>query len=389
MHATALVMRPTQSVLTLSVEVADGLWFPDVEQVLRALQEQHGVEAVVLDCLSEEPLTYLMLLTGGEPTSSERAWTKPTWYDGALPWIDEHVTRTGPWSQVRSWGLSNVLRLSTTQGTVYFKALAHSSTIESAPGVPPLLFAHEPLFLDRVSTERPGEVPAPLAIDEKRVWMLLPDLGTPLAHETDLEVWIDAVRRHARLQRSYAGQVDRLLEFSCVDRRLAVLEGELDRLFGPNEATERLDPAERAKLPRRADQLREAMANLRSIGLPDTLIHGDLHPRNIAVQGNQVMAFDWTDSAVSHPFLDLVTFVEERSPTSSDPRVLDAYLREWEEYAAPKDLRRALELAEQLGALHQLMTSLNLPEHLTGPSRDSMFRGAVWWLQQVLSGAAR
>ncbi len=171
---------------------------------------------------------------------------------------------------------------------------------------------------------------------------------------------------------------------SCVDRRLAVLDAELDRLFGPNPATDRLEAGERARLPRRAEQLREAIKELAAIGVPETLLHGDLHPRNIAVRDGRVLAFDWTDAAVSHPFLDLVTFVEERSPLSMDPRLKDAYLAEWEEYASPADLRRALELAEELGALHQTMTSLHLPDHVSGPSSEAMVRGAVWWLRRLL-----
>ena len=62
---------------------------------------------------------------------------------------------------------------------------------------------------------------------------------------------------------------------------------------------------------------------------------------------------------------------------------MDAYLAEWEVYASPADLRRALELAKELGALHQTMTSLHLPDHMSGPSSESMLRGAVWWLRQV------
>jgi len=395
------------------VDVTGKFWFPDVGSVLRALREQLGIEAAVLTCLSEEPTTYLMVSTGAVPADARwvhdvddsaviaarqhlaqppdspvtPAWTMPDWYDEAVPWIDEQLaaTRTGPWSQVRSWGLSNVLRFPTTQGDVYFKALAHTSTIRPArPDALPLLFAHEPVLLKKLSDDRPGSVPAPLAIDEKRAWMLLPDLGSPLGAAPDSALWIDALQRHARLQRSYVDQTDRLLALSCVDRRLAVLDAELDRLFGPNPATERLEAGERARLPRRAEQLREAIKELAAIGVPETLLHGDLHPRNIAVRDGRVLAFDWTDAAVSHPFLDLVTFVEERSPLSMDPRLKDAYLAEWEEYASPADLRRALELAEELGALHQTMTSLHLPDHVSGPSSEAMVRGAVWWLRRLL-----
>jgi len=417
MEFTAVVVRASdQAVLMLPsglprTEFTEKIWFPDVESVVRALQDQLGIEAAVLACLNEEPMTYLMVSTSTVPAHARwmhdvddptvvaarqhlalpadapvtPAWTMPGWYDEALPWIDEHLMATGPWSQVRSWGLSNVLRFPTADGDVYFKALAHSSTIRPARAdALPFLFAHEPLLLKKLSDDRPGAVPAPLAIDEKRAWMLLPDLGHPLGAEPDVSLWIDALQGHARLQRSYAGQTDRLLEYTCVDRRLAVLDAELDRLLGPNPATDRLEPEERARLPRRAEQLREAITELTAIGVPETLLHGDLHPRNLAVRDGKVLAFDWTDGSVSHPFLDLVTFVEERSPNSMDPRVRDAYLAEWEEYASPADLRRALELADELGALHQTMTSLHLPDHLSGPSAASMVRGAVWWLRALL-----
>jgi hypothetical protein len=420
-----VVVRPDdQALLVLPsglprVSVADEFWFPDVEVPLRALHEQLGIEASVLSCLAvgESETAYLMMSVGSIPPESQwvssfddplveaarerlalppdapvtPAWTKPGWYAEAMPWIDEQLAatgapRTGVPVQVRSWGLSNVLRCPTAKGDVYFKALAHSSTIRPAhPEALPLLFAHEPLLLHRLSEARPGEVPAPIAIDEKRAWMLLADLGPPLARETDVSRWIDALRGHARLQRSFADQQDRLLSFTCVDRRLAVLDRELDRLLGPNPATEQLEPAERAQLPRRADQLHEAISELATIGLPETLLHGDLHPGNLAVRDGKVLAFDWTDAAVSHPFLDLVTFVGKRSPISTDPRLKDAYLAEWEAYASPADLRRTLVLAGELGALHQTMTSLYLPDHLSGPSADAMVRGAVWWLRALIS----
>jgi hypothetical protein len=381
MKVRALV---AQQVLTL--EVPEGFWFPDVGPVLNAVREQSGIEAVVLRCLSEDPLTYLLHTPGDrqELDDSEEvpAWTRPEWYDEAPRWIAEQVEATGPWTQIKSWGLSNVLRIPTADGEVYFKALSQAST---RPDGLPFLFADEPRFLDLASKDRPGEVVAPLAIDERRRWMLLPDLGTALANEPDVTVWIDAVRNHARLQRSYVTEPERLLEYSCADRRLAVLDAELDHLLAPNALTDRLDPAERAKLPDRAKQLREAITELAAIGVPETLLHGDLHPRNLAVRDGKVLAFDWTDAALAHPFLDLVTFVEERSPLSADPRVRDAYLAEWEEYAAPADLRRALTLAEELGTLYQTITYLHLVDHLTGPSLYSIFRGGAWWLEKLLA----
>ena len=159
MEITAVVVRASDSAVLMvpsglpRVDVTEKFWFPDVEPVLRALP---GIDAAVLTCLSEDPMIYLMLSTGAVPEDARwvhdvddpavvaarrylalppdspvtPAWTMPDWYDEALPWIAEHVP--GPWAQVRSWGLSNVLRVSGRDGDVYFKALAHSSTIRPA-----------------------------------------------------------------------------------------------------------------------------------------------------------------------------------------------------------------------------------------------------------------
>jgi hypothetical protein len=393
--------------------------FTDVEAPLREFHDQLGIDGYVLICLDDDEaadrVDYLLVdagnsagewttdfddplvkaarlhlgLPAGHPVTP--AWTKPGWYAEALGWIDDQLDaagspRTGVPVQVRSWGLSNVLRCPTAAGDVYFKAVAHSSTITPARvDSPPLLLAHEPRLLRHLSDERPGQVVSPLAIDEDRVWMLLPDLGPPLTAEADVEVWIAAMRGHARLQRSYAESPERLLEMGCVDRPLTVLAAEIDRLFGPNTITDRLDQAERDRLPGHADRLREAINELADIGVPETLLHGDLHPRNLAVRDGRVLAFDWTDAALAHPFLDLVTFIEKRSEISLDPRLTDAYLAEWEEFASPSDLRKALVLAEQLGSMYQLMSYLHLLEYLSGPSREAMIEGGgVGWIRRLL-----
>ncbi|MFK4087134.1 phosphotransferase family protein [Kribbella sp. NPDC020789] len=419
MKVKAVVVRPADpAILVLpsglpEVEFGKDSFYADVERPLEAFQEQLGIEAYVLTLLDGPPdeTTYLMLSTGAVPAEARwvhdhpaaeaarrhldlprgapvtPAWTKPDWYVKALPWIDEHLPspRTGRPVQVRNWGLSNVLRVPTETGAVYFKAVGHSSTITPIrPDAYPLLFVHEPHFMATLSADRPGAVAAPLAIDEKRGWMLMADLGTPLAGQTEIDVWLDAIRSHAVLQRSYVDRPERLFEAGCVDRRLTVLESAIDDLLGQNPATEQLEPELRVQLPQRADELRAAIVELAAIGVPETLLHGDLHPGNVAIRDGVALSFDWTDAAIGHPFLDLVTFAQDKLPISQDPRLTDAYLAEWSEYASPAGLRRALSLAEELGALHQVMTSLYLADHLHAHRGGNMINGAVWWLKKIL-----
>lgn len=390
------------------VQVPGNVWFFDVEAVLQAIRSEFGVDATVLTCLGRSPgqIDYLLsstsshnLATPDDPLVAAArahlalphdhpltpAWTQPGWYAEALAWIDEHVERTGPPTQVRSWGLSNVLRVPTTTGDVYFKALVHSSTVvPDRPDASPLLFAHEPRLLDRLSTARPGEVVRPIAIDEDRVWLLLPDLGAPLDKQTELDLWVNALESHARLQHSLTDSSDELLAMSCVDRRLGTLAGELNRLFGPNPVTAQLSTEEREQLPALTKDLRASIDELASIGIPETLLHGDLHAGNVAVRDGVPIAFDWTDAAVSHPFLDLVTFVGDRSELSRSPRVTDAYLAVWQDFAPLPALRRALDLADRLGALHQAITSFHLADNVSGPSRDAMYRGGAQWIRKLL-----
>jgi hypothetical protein len=406
------------------VQVPGKLWFFDVEAVLRTVRSELGIDATVLTCLGSDSGQIDYLLSGrGRATPSPSgdfaqtdhdvisaampddplvaaarahlalpadhpltpAWTQPGWYADALAWIDERVERTGPPTQIRSWGLSNVLRVPTTSGDVYFKALVHSSTVvPDRPDASPLLFAHEPRLLDQLSTLRPGEVVRPIAIDEDRVWLLLPDLGAPLAQQTELGFWVDALQAHARLQRSFTDSPDDLLAMSCVDRRLGTLPHELDRLFGANPVTAQLSAEEREQLPALSKDLRESIDELASIGIPETLLHGDLHAGNIAVPDGVPIAFDWTDAAVSHPFLDLVTFLGDRSELSRSPRATDAYLAVWQDFAPLPALRRALDLADRLGALHQAITSFHLADNVSGPSRGAMYWGGAQWIRKLL-----
>jgi hypothetical protein len=109
------------------------------------------------------------------------------------------------------------------------------------------------LLLKMLSAERPGAVPAPLVIDEKRAWMLFARPRT-FAGRPAGRLGLDRRCAEARqVATELRGSDGSAAEFSCVDRRLVVLDAELDRLFGPNPATDRLDPGERALLPQRAE----------------------------------------------------------------------------------------------------------------------------------------
>jgi aminoglycoside phosphotransferase (APT) family kinase protein len=116
-----------------------------------------------------------------------------------------------------------------------------------------------------------------------------------------------------------------------------------------------LGPDELAAARAVRDDVHEAAAELATLGLPDTLVHGDLHPGNVAHDGDSVMLYDWSDAAVSHPMFDLV-HLTDRLPDAEAERAKAAYVDVWREAYPAVDYDRALELAAHVEVAFQVVS---------------------------------
>ncbi|MFG2058612.1 phosphotransferase family protein [Micromonospora sp. NPDC048930] len=56
--------------------------------------------------------------------------------------------------------------------------------------------------------------------------------------------------------------------------------------------------------------LDDRLDRVRDCGLPDTLVHGDLHPGNVRGDGRRATFIDWGDAFVGHPAFDILRFTE-------------------------------------------------------------------------------
>ena len=115
-----------------------------------------------------------------------------------------------------------------------------------------------------------------------------------------------------------------------------------------------------------------ACEQLASGPIPQTLMHGDLHGGNIALNDDGYVIFDWTDACISHPFFDLLTIVDNGYvPLEAAYReqLISAYLGEWTArgYGSAEVLRATCDLALKLGPLYhaisywQIMTACEPP----------------------------
>jgi hypothetical protein len=217
-----LLPHPTvRQVLLLSGELGwmlphwlctESLWWPRVAVFNRAMQELLGVEVTTLRCVyAERKLTeqgdrvfwmenpdpgwsppagarwigreeldglslaqpaHRVLLEdwfADSPSPLRPAWEQPDGFAEMAGWIREQldclgITPIGGIEQQKIWSLSTILRVETSAGTLYFKAV-------------PELFRAEARLTRFLSELYPDRTPALIACEETRGWMLLRDMG--------------------------------------------------------------------------------------------------------------------------------------------------------------------------------------------------------------------
>ena len=332
-------------------------------------------------------------LEDGRPPAGLQPWAARGWHAQAEDWLAAEMERlgrplTGPVEQIRVWELSCVLRAPTTAGDVWFK------TSIAAP-----LFVNEGVVMRALARLFPDNVPAPLAVDPERGWMVLAGFDAKLGWDAPLEVVEAVARTFAGMQAEAAGHVDLLLAAGCHDRRLDRLAARAEawlpevgadgRLPAMDTATW-LSEEEAAALAAAVPRIRACCEELAALAVPSSLVHGDLHLANVAEGPRGPLLFDWTDACVAHPFLDLATI--RRGTGEVDvaeeelrARLRAAYLPAWSSFESPERLARAWELAVPLGALHQAISYRSLVASLQPPIDLHMARSTAWWLRQVLA----
>jgi hypothetical protein len=411
------------------------VWLGDPGEVMAPLRELLGGDAVLLRCLEEDEdpsarvqrVTMLAAarapavapegtvwagradLAGTDPDLALAAraaadledgpaaglqpWATRGWHAQVEDWLAAEMERlgrplTGPVEQVRVWELSCVLRAPTTTGDVWFK------TSIASP-----LFVNEGVVMDTLAGLFPDHVPAPLAVEPERGWMVLDGFGARVGWDASLEAVEAVARTFARMQVEAAGHVDLLLASGCRDRRLDRLaaraeawlpevgaDGRLPAMDAATWLTEDEATALAAALPR----IRAGCEELAALAVPPSLVHGDLHLANVAEGPRGPLIFDWTDACVAHPFLDLATIRRgtgevDEAEDELRARLRAAYLPAWSSFEPPERLARAWELAVPLSALHRAISYRSLMASLQPPIDLHMSQSTAWWLRQVLA----
>jgi len=293
-------------------------------------------------------------------------WGSAAWRAEALVWLDAElaargVARTGAVEQphLRPW--ATALRVPTAAGVVWLKA--------AGPGT-----AFEVPLYRLLSRLAPEHVLAPLALDEARGWVLLPDGGVTLGAEASGEALPaalgSALAQYARLQRLLSAHTDELLAMGVADMRAARMPERFDQAlaFCESHVARSGGSQERALLARVIAERPAFSARCRELEacpVPPSLDHNDLHPWNIfaAREGVPERVYDWGDSVIAHPFASLLValgFVcrtlHAAAQDARVTRVRDAYLARFADLGSHEELVRSAELACHVGKVARALT---------------------------------
>jgi hypothetical protein len=305
-------------------------------------------------------------------------WSRPGWLAQVTAWIAEQMAADGrsavePPRQQQLWDLSVVLRSAVADGDVFFKCSADA-------------FRHEGTLTRALAERMPGLVPDVIAIDGDQGWLLMRDLGAAELGGQDESLWHEGVVAHAGIQRSWVGRTDELVALGVPVRSLSALAAEVEALSDDVDLLSNLSADDRERWTTAAPVFVEACRRLDQIGPGPTLVHGDFHPWNVAYRPGRTRVFDWTDAAVSHPFVDLATYVFRTKDLSVRRRLVDAYVDAWSTTASAESLEEAVTLGLVVGALYQVQTYRALLPTLMAGGRDGGLAGAdLRWIHRALA----
>jgi hypothetical protein len=240
-----------------------------------------------------------------------------------------------------------------------------------------------------IATWAPDDVGIPLAVDQRRGWMLLEDAGQRLreilAKDRDVRHWHRILPKYAELQLAVAPHVRQALRLGTPDRRARALARQyaalLERPSLRVGLKEGLTNAQQKELKNLVPRIRAWTDELSLV--PETVQHDDLHDGQVFVKDGRNRVLDWGDACVSHPFLSMsvversVAYTLKLKPGSREiTRLRDVYLEPFTIFASAEKLRAIYPIAVRLGWISRALSWATLVPYLS-PTEKRKERGDV------------
>jgi len=314
---------------------------------------------------------------GAPPPRKEPPYARAGWFVRASAWMVERMADAGlPVTEsprlAYQGPMGAVLRASSDGQATYLKW-------------PTLAFPHEAAITHTLSRRARGAVPSVLAAERAQNWLLMHDHGGRPVEDEPPRRWLDGLRHHAALQRASIGWADEIPAVGGQRRSLERLAAAIPTMLDYEDLGGRFAPEVRQAWVAGVRALVDACAALDDAGLPDTVVHGDLHPGNIVVTPeDRYVVVDWSDAARGNPFVDLATYLTRTKDRDLRVRLLDAYVDVWDGFVDRARLDAAADLAMTVGCLYQVQTYQVLDAALDEPDRAIFTGSDAGWAKRAL-----
>ena len=125
-----------------------------------------------------------------------------------------------------------------------------------------------------------------------------------------------------------------------------------------------LSARELAAVESLVDGLAARLDEIAACGLPDTVLHGDMHPGNWRRDGDRLTLLDWGDVGVGNPMVDQRAFVERLADPELRERISALWTRLWAEQVPDSDPARAAYLLGPVAQLAAAATYQRFLDHI-------------------------
>ncbi len=319
-----------------------------------------------------------------------RPWFELEWMDRVLTYIDAvqaefGMARIGHVSQIKHWALSSVIRIETTKGAVFFKAASSGAAID-------------PILLGRLAARWPKSVPTLLAHSPQNNWWITEDHCAREGPALTFEERLACIELLAHMQ------IDTATDSSILSG-LPIKRCSLDQFAGSIPSLlERQDrwntaPADHEHWWPLDDEQRNTWCSLgptliehvhaladrtAALGIPLTLIHGDVHLGNMAARDGVPILHDWANGMVAHPFFDLAMMFKSVDDDVAQ-KCLTSYLGPWHQAGWDlNDLWMLWHVAKPVSALFEVDRALQLCDALGEAHQFSMISVLYGWSRRLL-----
>ncbi len=297
-------------------------------------------------------------------------------------WVEEQLQllgrkRNGSYRQYHATECFALIRFETADGAVWFKATGEPNQKELA-------------ITQRLAALFPEWLPEILSAHSNwNAWLTDDVPGVNLESTGDLSAWCCAAESLAQLQVASIPHASTVLDCGAHDASVRTLLTRITPFF---EAVEILmdEQTKATPPPLRSSDVRElrlrvteALQQLESIAIPDTLNHFDLNPANGIVSPRGCKFLDWAEAAVGNPFFSFEYLRQHvRRAFNGEPqaetKLREAYLNVWRRTLPIPAIDRVVALMPLVAPFAYAATSLDW-----NSSRGNANREAAGFLRSL------